>query len=67
MFACSVYTVYIYSMKKKLTKTEMKALSIAVMCCNRFPELYTLEYIEKLKKDYAEKSIIWKQQKTKIK
>lgn len=28
---------------------------MAVMCCDRFPELYSIEYIESLKKDYEAK------------
>lgn len=47
---------------KKLTKTEMKALSMAILCCERTPELYTTEFISNLKSEYAEKSKIWKQQ-----
>lgn len=40
---------------KKVSKTQLTALSMAVMCCDRFPELYSIEYIESLKKDYEAK------------
>lgn len=45
---------------KKLTRSEMKALSIAVMCMDRFPELYTKEHIDSRKKEYADKLLIFK-------
>jgi len=45
---------------KKPTRTHLKALSIAVMCCERFPDLYTKEHIENLKKEYSEKLNIYK-------
>jgi len=49
-------------MKKRLTKTEITALSIAVMCCERSPELYTSEFISNIKEKYSNNLKIWREE-----
>jgi len=52
---------------KRITRTEMTALSTAVMCCERFTELYTAEYISNLKEKYSETLKKWREQNSKHK